>query len=555
MGNGQVQRYIGGKVPRKYFSEDIWPSAREDLAKLSVDESRGYELFKIFVKIDTDMSGTLEVEECMAFFGGKRTRFTERIFDTIEMPSSGEKEGLTFVEFSLTMWSFCTLNVAGLARYIYEIYDIDMNGYIEGGEVAAIYRMMYDVDEDDTKIVTNFPLKDGKITKEHFIKYVKSKKAIISPAIEYQTRLRKYLGGLIMWEQLVGYRKRHFAVYDQKSRTLEEAFIAIVNSPDPNKKEIPLTATEIVILEKEKILQAAEEARLKLVEHERLLADAKRKAMSNQEDRAMGLAWMAVEAKKNQFAQMIFTTSNIMTRQEERNEIYNVLDKAIEITRLFWIEKYRKQDFQAFGTQADVEARISDYNKSETGLKDYERIEFMETLTVTMERMKSLNVQATEKGRADINQIKNQIAFLQKGNFNFETARKLQNKFTKNIDLVGLQERVKAAFADFVISQYKKHVEQERVTHNEEREKDFQRKEFAIATLYGSRHTRWETVLDDLTDKMVTINVDTLRMMNSNACICEMCDKTIEQNDKICFNCKAPRSEKNRNLYKPLGAL
>lgn len=89
----------------------------------------------------------------------------------------------------------------------------------------------------------------------------------------------------------------------------------------------------------------------------------------------------------------------------------------------------------------------------------------------------------------------------------------------------------------------------------EEREKDFKRKEFAIATALGSRHTRWETVYDTQLEKMVTINIDTLRVLNDRACICELCDKTIEQNDANCFHCKAPRSAKNRHLYKPLGAL
>jgi hypothetical protein len=117
MGNGQVKRYIGGKVPQKYFSEDLWPEAQESLQKLSIDESRGYELFKMFCKIDTDYSASLDVDECMAYFGGKRTRFTERIFDTLEIEE--KKEGLNFVQFAFTMWNFCTLNTAGIARYKY----------------------------------------------------------------------------------------------------------------------------------------------------------------------------------------------------------------------------------------------------------------------------------------------------------------------------------------------------------------------------------------------------------------------------------------------------
>lgn len=234
---------------------------------------------------------------------------------------------------------FCknVLIYSSVDRYVYEIFDVDFTGFIEGGEIGAIYRMLYDADEHDTKMVTNFPLdSNGKVTKENFIKHVKSKKALVSPAIEYQSRLRKHLGGLIMWEQLTGYRKRNFAIYDQKSRTLDEAFVAIINSPDPNKRAAVVTATEKVILEQQRIRAAAEAAQQQLVEFERQRAMDKRKAQAGQEDRAVALAWMAVEAKKQAFAQLHFTTASIMDRQDERNEIYVMFDKAVEVRVACW---------------------------------------------------------------------------------------------------------------------------------------------------------------------------------------------------------------------------
>ena len=224
------------------------------------------------------------------------------------------------------------LNLLFDARYVYEIFDVDFDGFVEGGDIGAMYRMIYDAEEHDTKIVTTFPLdNNGKITKEKFIKYVKSKKSLIKPVIEYQSRLRKCLGGLIMWEQLTGYRKRNFAVYDQKSRTLDEAFVAIINSPNPYEKEPPLTATEKIIMEQDKIRAAAEAAQHQLAEFERIRADERKKALSTQEDRAMNLAWMALEAKKHAFEALEFTTSNIMERKEERDQLYVLYDRAVEV--------------------------------------------------------------------------------------------------------------------------------------------------------------------------------------------------------------------------------
>jgi hypothetical protein len=117
-------------------------------------------------------------------------------------------------------------------RYVFEIFDPDQNFWLEQPDVEAIYRMLYDTDDHDTKHIQLIKFDDnGRISKEKFIKHMRSKKFIIRPALDYQKRVRKMLGGLIMWEGLSGYRKRHFSVYDTKSTTLEDSFRAIIASP------------------------------------------------------------------------------------------------------------------------------------------------------------------------------------------------------------------------------------------------------------------------------------------------------------------------------------
>lgn len=102
-------------------------------------------------------------------------------------------------------------------RYIFEIFDPDNNLWLEKPDVEAIYRMLYDTNDHDTKHIALIKFDDaGRISKEKFIKHMRSKKFVIRPAIDYQKRMRKFLGGLIMWEGLAGFRKRHFSVYDTK---------------------------------------------------------------------------------------------------------------------------------------------------------------------------------------------------------------------------------------------------------------------------------------------------------------------------------------------------
>lgn len=168
----------------------------------------------------------------VTLLSGKRTRFTERIFDVLE-PQDGGK-GLDFTSFTYIVWNFLTLSTAGVARYlhfaasifvynkwshryVYEIFDPDNNGYLEQPDIEAVYRMLYDTDNHDTKHITMIKYdEDGRISKDKFIKHMKSKKFIIKPALEYQNRMKKQLGGVIMWEGLSGYRKRHFSVFDAK---------------------------------------------------------------------------------------------------------------------------------------------------------------------------------------------------------------------------------------------------------------------------------------------------------------------------------------------------
>lgn len=109
-----------------------------------------------------------------------------------------------------------------------------------------------------------------------------------------------------------------------------------------------------------------------------------------------------------------------------------------------------------------------------------------------------------------------------------------------------LVSKANASFVEHVIDKYHASMAEERAGAVEERERDFKRKEFAIATRFGSRHTRcpratdppriasplpaatritsvvdiiydvfnvrWETVLDTQYNVMVTINVDTLKV-------------------------------------------
>lgn len=82
-------------------------------------------------------------------------------------------------------------------------------------------------------------------------------------------------------------------------------------------------------------------------------------------NRAANLAWMAVEAKIMQFDSLVFTTDNILERQEERTVLYGVLDNAVKVLTDYYTVKHEKERKAVYGTPADREARWKDALKTE----------------------------------------------------------------------------------------------------------------------------------------------------------------------------------------------
>lgn len=76
--------------------------------------------------------------------------------------------------------------------------------------------MIYDSDFHEAKLTDVFPYDaNGRISREEFVAYIKNNRNFIKPASTFQNRVRKALGGLIMWETLTSYRKKYFAQIDE----------------------------------------------------------------------------------------------------------------------------------------------------------------------------------------------------------------------------------------------------------------------------------------------------------------------------------------------------
>jgi hypothetical protein len=100
------------------------------------------------------------------------------------------------------------------------VFDPDDTGVLGRPDVGAMYRMLYDSDYEDDKLIDGcFKFnEEGKITRQDFIAQVKSNRQFIKPATAFQSRVRGKLGGLIMWETLTSFRKKNFGIIDESVR-------------------------------------------------------------------------------------------------------------------------------------------------------------------------------------------------------------------------------------------------------------------------------------------------------------------------------------------------
>lgn len=705
MGNGILgprKRYMGGKTLYKFFLEDILPVLEHLFDRLRLSESKAFELFQHFARMDTNENGVIDNKELLTYFGIEKNRFTERIFyheladdnqDLVNLmnqhgPGSLQQAGInvnrlkqigvTFREFVIYYWNYCTMTCEQLARYVFEIFDIDNNLFLHRNYLYTIYKMLYHTDddpepeyydfytctirykhekqgglhmlqqsvpgqpsikqqppsssksnskrsskkhkrrrlrsassgrnneekekdsillpsshkhateeEDESEDEDNSDDEDEGIpieefTKVTFIEMSTKNPVLIQPILTLQSKLRKRICGKMYWESCMNYRKRQLKGYDEQSDTLQESLQAILQSAEDMKlKKLNNTTEKILEFKTQSIKQEKEMAERELVLFEKQKASEAKTQELYGKDRPMKIAWSIYEQKKKAFERDEFTLDDIWRRRECREELYHLLDDAIDISKQYHIENDDRELKIAEGVDLDHEARYQDYLKSEEGIKIRDFLLVYHVFNKLLKEIKAKNKKNKRYNEAKKSNlqltVETNMMELVKVYEQLKQNYHLENKLERERAIKAFcrrefQEELKAAKknakrSDFTYAEETAHQEllqdlkqktihdaQEAITKaKEEREKDYVRKEFDVASNYGSRITRWEKVLNKETNRMLYINVDTLENRHFKTAICEHCDGILVQSELTCDTCNAPRSAFNMKLYRPLG--
>eukprot|EP01031_Cornospumella_fuschlensis_P044081 gene44081-53892_t len=109
-----------------------------DALKLTPREVRS--LYRIFMKVDIDHSGTVGLKELLNYLEMGEAVFKDRVFSIFDEDGSGQ---IDFREFVLSLWNYCTLSKATLDVFAFDLYDKNNDGELSVEEAEELLKDLY----------------------------------------------------------------------------------------------------------------------------------------------------------------------------------------------------------------------------------------------------------------------------------------------------------------------------------------------------------------------------------------------------------------------------
>jgi len=108
-------------------------------------------LEKRFRKLDKDQSETLSVEEFLAMPELKENPIVQRVVQVFDADHSGELDFKEFVK-GLAMFTMKNVEREKKLKFLFNIYDVDSDGYISNSELFTVLKMMVGSNLKDTQL-------------------------------------------------------------------------------------------------------------------------------------------------------------------------------------------------------------------------------------------------------------------------------------------------------------------------------------------------------------------------------------------------------------------
>ena len=216
-----VETMCGRYKPADFFMKNVLEEVAETLDLLDMEPSYAKRLFVQFVDMNKDASGEISMEEFHDYFKVKRNVLTERVFSYIDLDLSGE---LDYNEYLVGTYNFCTFDHFLMAKFMFDVFDVDKSGDLTWPEIDALVRMLNgeDNDIDTDKILREADTDgDGVVTLDEFSELTKARTEILAPAFELQSAyVSKTPGGKEYWR-----KKTEERIEKHGTRTVEEILL------------------------------------------------------------------------------------------------------------------------------------------------------------------------------------------------------------------------------------------------------------------------------------------------------------------------------------------
>lgn len=123
-----------------------------DVAKLQLSSNEVNAFRKAFRKMDKDNSGYIGIAEFIDSLNIERTVVSEEVFQDMDTSNDGS---ISFKEFTLLTWRFCTRGLDSIAEFAFDIYDTDNSEELTKDEIKEMIIESY-----------------GKVTEKHNVCFI-----------------------------------------------------------------------------------------------------------------------------------------------------------------------------------------------------------------------------------------------------------------------------------------------------------------------------------------------------------------------------------------------